>query len=197
MRRVLGGEKHIECEIEKERRDGTKIPCILTATPFRGTDGELFGIVEHFKDITERKKAFESLRKSEYRYSTVVENSLTGLYIEIDRKIDFVNNQFAAIFGCSRDDLVGMEIQELIHPDFQELIEEIRTKLVMGKESTAEFEVKCLTLNKQTIWAKMRDIRIEYEGKTAILGNLVEITERKRMEDALRESGKTLKVLSS
>jgi PAS domain S-box-containing protein len=197
LRRILAGKEHIECEIEKKCRDGTKIPCILTATPFKGTDGELLGIVEHFKDITVRKKSSDRLQKSEYRYSKVVENSLTGIYIEIKGRIDYVNYQFANIFGSNRDELIGMKIQDLIHPNFQEFTQEIRAKLILGLERTAEFEVKCLTLDNQTIWAKVREVRIDYEGKQAILGNLVEITERKRIVEALRESEKTLKVLSS
>lgn len=60
--RILDGEERVECEVEKELGDGTRIPCILTATPFSGLDGDVVGIIEDFKDITERKRAEESLR---------------------------------------------------------------------------------------------------------------------------------------
>jgi PAS domain S-box-containing protein len=62
LTRILGGEKRVENEVEKERKDGTKIPCIVTGTPFRGPDGKLIGIVEDFKDITTHKQAREALR---------------------------------------------------------------------------------------------------------------------------------------
>jgi two-component system NtrC family sensor kinase len=62
LTRILGGEKRVEYEVEKERKDGTKIPCIVTGTPFRGPDGRLIGIVEDFKDITTHKQAEEALR---------------------------------------------------------------------------------------------------------------------------------------
>jgi PAS domain S-box-containing protein len=194
---TLHGDELVEYEVVKERCDGIKIPCILTATPFKAPDGELLGIVEHFKDITLREKAYESLKKSERKYSTVVENSLTGIYVETDGKIIFVNKRFSEIFGCNKDDLIGMDIETLIHPDYLPLVQEIRSKLLHREENLAEFEIKCLTLDNQTIWAKIRDTLIEYEGQTAILGNLVDTTERKHMEEALRESEKTLKILSS
>ncbi len=54
--RVLKGEKLFEEEIIINRSDGTKIFCILHVTPFYGPDGSLAGIIEDFKDITERKK---------------------------------------------------------------------------------------------------------------------------------------------
>ncbi len=59
MIQILGGEERVECEVEKERTDGTRIPGILTTIPFRGPDGKLIGIVEGFMDITERKRAEE------------------------------------------------------------------------------------------------------------------------------------------
>lgn len=61
--RILSGNKRIECVVQKKRRGNFVIPCILTATPFRGIDGELIGIVEDFKDITEHKKAEENLER--------------------------------------------------------------------------------------------------------------------------------------
>ncbi len=54
---ILGGEERVECEVEKERNDGTRIPGFLTVTPFWGHDDRLIGIVEDFMDITERKRA--------------------------------------------------------------------------------------------------------------------------------------------
>lgn len=55
LTKIFSGEKRVECDAEKEGRDGVRVPCIVTATPFRGTNGELLGIVEDFKDISERK----------------------------------------------------------------------------------------------------------------------------------------------
>jgi PAS domain S-box-containing protein len=55
MRRVLGGEEHIELESIRERKDGIIVPCVLTATAFRDPNNEIVGIVEDFKDMTEYK----------------------------------------------------------------------------------------------------------------------------------------------
>ena len=55
--RILKGEKRIELEAEKKRSDGTPIHCIITVTPHLGSEGELIGIVENYKDITNRKRA--------------------------------------------------------------------------------------------------------------------------------------------
>jgi two-component system sensor kinase FixL len=61
---IVGGEERVECEVEKEHADGTKIPCIVTATPFRGSDGKLIGIVEDTRNISERKAAERKIEQT-------------------------------------------------------------------------------------------------------------------------------------
>jgi PAS domain S-box-containing protein len=67
LNRILDNEDCVECDSEKVRKDGVKIPCIVTATPFRGPEGEFIGIVEDFKDISERKKSEQELMQSHER----------------------------------------------------------------------------------------------------------------------------------
>ncbi len=65
LRRVFSGKERIEFESLRERKDGTRVACIVTATAFRESDGELIGIVEDFKDITERQKLEEQLLQAQ------------------------------------------------------------------------------------------------------------------------------------
>jgi PAS domain S-box-containing protein len=65
LRQVFSGKDRFEFESLRERKNGTTVPCIVTATAFRGTDGKLIGIVEDFKDITERKKLEEQLLQAQ------------------------------------------------------------------------------------------------------------------------------------
>jgi PAS domain S-box-containing protein len=60
---ILGGEERVTREVEKERGDGTRVSCIVVATPFRGPDGRLVGIVEDFQDISELKRREEEIRR--------------------------------------------------------------------------------------------------------------------------------------
>jgi PAS domain S-box-containing protein len=85
VNRILRGEKYVEYEVEKERKDGTIVPCILTATPFREPRGELIGIVENFKDITERKRAEKALRKAHDELERRVEERTAELTMVNER----------------------------------------------------------------------------------------------------------------
>jgi len=67
LTRILSNGDRIECDSEKVRKDGVKVPCIVTASPFRESDGEIIGIVEDFKDISDRKKFEEEVLQSRER----------------------------------------------------------------------------------------------------------------------------------
>ena len=62
---VLKGEDRFETDVEIDHKDGHKVFCILSAIPFRSPNGELIGIVENFKDITERKRMEDELQRAQ------------------------------------------------------------------------------------------------------------------------------------
>lgn len=61
VRHIFEGGEEIVAEVEKERLDGSKVSCIVTAKPFRSVDGEPVGIIEDFRDISEIRQAMEAL----------------------------------------------------------------------------------------------------------------------------------------
>ena len=67
LTRILEGEQDIEFDSVKVRPNGTSVPCIVSATPFRRPDGTTIGIVEDFKDISERKEAERNLKRTSVR----------------------------------------------------------------------------------------------------------------------------------
>lgn len=67
LNRILDDGKRIQYDTEKVRKDGSKVPCIVNAMPFREPSGAIIGIVEDFKDISHRKKFEEELLQSRER----------------------------------------------------------------------------------------------------------------------------------
>jgi PAS domain S-box-containing protein len=197
LTRILCGEERVEAEVEKERKDGIRIHCILTATPFRNPDGELIGIVEDFKEITGSKRAEEALRESEEKYRILAESSLTGIFIHQDGKYVFVNDRFAEIHGYTPEELLGKEYWTLIHPDEREALREIVSKRLKGEFVPQRYEVRRLKKDGETIYCETMAALIEYKGRPAVMGNIIDITEHKKAEEALQESKKKLRFLSS
>ncbi|MFH1146950.1 MAG: ATP-binding protein [Pseudomonadota bacterium] len=79
LRGILNGEVRVEYDVEKLRPDGTRVDCILTATPFYGPGGDVVGIVEDFKDISVRKRMEEELREHRNHLETMVDERTTQL----------------------------------------------------------------------------------------------------------------------
>jgi PAS domain S-box-containing protein len=143
-------------------------------------------------DITGRKRAEEALRESEEKYKTLVEGSLTGIFIRQDGKYVFVNDRFAEIHGYESAELLGKEYLLLIHPDEREALANVESRRLNGEDIPQQYELRRLRRDGRTIWSEMMATRIEYGGRPAIMGNIVDITERKWAEAALRQSKEKL-----
>jgi PAS domain S-box-containing protein len=144
------------------------------------------------REVAKLECAEQALRESEEKYRKLVENSLTGIYIDQEGKIVFSNAQFAEIYGYSPEQLVGMESRKLVHPEDRPLTDEYRAKRLRREEVPSEYEARGLTKTGETIWVKRRNTDIEFEGKPAILGNIVDVTDRKRTEEQLQKTNEEL-----
>ena len=152
--------------------------------------------VHYIYDITERKKAEETLSESELKYKTVTENSLAGVFIHQDDKYVFVNDKFAEMHGYKADELLGKPHYELIHPDQREAIKERVYRRLAGENVPKQYEIKRLKKNGDTVWHEiMVGAPTNYQGKPALLGHEIDITERKQAEGALRESEEQYRIL--
>ncbi len=149
------------------------------------------------QEIDERKLTEDALRRSEKKYSTLVENSLTGIYIKQDGNIVFANERFCNIHGYTQQEMLGIESWRLVHPSDRATVEEYGRKRLQGDEAPSQYEARGLTKDHRVIWVVRNNTRILYRGRPAILGNMVDITRRKRIESHLRRSEKELRMLST
>lgn len=149
------------------------------------------------RQIDECEQAQFALRESELKYATLVEDALIGVYIIQDGKIEFANEKFADIYGYSKDELLGMDSLNLVHPDDRPLVKKLREKRLRKENVPAEYESKGLKKNGDVIWVMRSLSQITYKGCPAISGIVADISKRRRAEEALRESDKELRVLSN
>jgi PAS domain S-box-containing protein len=97
---ILTGKKAIDCYVEKKRMDGNSIPCILTATPFTGPDGQVAGIVESFQDITDLKQAQEAIRSERDKLLRILSHLMEGVCIvNSNYVIEYQNTILKNYFG--------------------------------------------------------------------------------------------------
>jgi PAS domain S-box-containing protein len=134
------------------------------------------------------------IERSERIHRSVVENSLGGIYILQDGVFKLVNPKLGEIFGCAAEELVGMPFWHLVQPDDMQCV----SRLDRGIEGPAPaYESRVLRKDGDQRWIEFRTVPIEYDGQRAVLGNIVDITERKEMEIELVSSNRELEAVNS
>jgi PAS domain S-box-containing protein len=148
-------------------------------------DGVPVGRVWSFRDVTDRKRAEESLRESERRLRTLAEASFEGICISENGRILDVNDQFAAMFGYGRNELIGREIFTLIAPAWRPIITE-RFHFGEGKP----LEHQCLRKDGSVFECEAQARTISWGDRAVRVSAVRDLTERKELEARLRQSQK-------
>ncbi|MDO8612508.1 MAG: PAS domain S-box protein [Dehalococcoidia bacterium] len=159
-------------------------------------DGSIETVLTITRDITEHKRAEEALRKSETNYRDLVENISEVIYAQDkDGRITYVSPVVEQIGGYSPQEVIGRPFTDFIHPDdLPSLVESFR-RTVAGNPEPSEYRV--LSKSGEVRWVRTSS-RLVYEGDriAGLRAVLMDITDRKRMEEALRESETKFRTLA-
>ncbi|MBU7047108.1 MAG: PAS domain S-box protein, partial [Theionarchaea archaeon] len=143
------------------------------------------------RDITERKRAEEA-------YQALVKYSLQGLAIVQDFRIIFANTALSNILGYSVEELKSFsreQLMSLVHPENQETTLERFGKTLAGESGSTHYEFRIIRKDGTVRWLESFSGQIEYRGENAVQVTLMDITERKQFEEALRLERDKMKAL--
>ncbi len=156
--------------------------------PLRDAGGEVAGVIGVATDITERTRTEKALRESESRFRATAETVAAAVFIYQGSKVRYANSAAEALTGYSRDELLGKDFWEIIHPDMRELATQRGLARQRNEDIPARYEVKLLTKAGDECWVDFTAGVVDFEGRPAVLGTAFDITERRRAEAALRRS---------
>jgi PAS domain S-box-containing protein/putative nucleotidyltransferase with HDIG domain len=142
------------------------------------------------RDVTEERAAEEAVRSDEERYRALLENANESILIIQDWKVAYVNRKFEEVIGVPRQSLAGLHILDLTHPDDRQAVSERYQKVMNGEKYSSGAPLRGMDKDGKVRWADAREIPFIWEGKPAMLSMMVDITERKETEEALRENEK-------
>ena len=167
-------ESHAELErrIEERTADLSAVNVALTA------------------EIAERKKAEAYLKESEERYRVAIESSNDGVTIARGDERIYANQRFLDMFGYSREEVVGKDVTLIIHPDDREMIRDDNRKRQRGESAPSRFEFRGIRKDGTEINVETSVAGIMYLGQPAILAYQRDVTERKNLEEQLRQAQK-------
>ena len=155
------------------------------------------------EDLEDQKAKINSLNESlikeirertevESLYRTLTENSTTGIYIVQKGKFVFFNEVFRMNCGYPVNELLGMNSLDLIHPEDREYVRRSARDMLKGLR-TQPYEFRIISKSGNIVWSWEKVTSIIYNGERAAMGNFIDITERKKTEEALSLSDAILK----
>ncbi len=130
------------------------------------------------------------LAESEEKFRALAENAAVGIYIIQDNVVKYVNPSFLKTHGYKQEDVIGQSPLKVTWPEDEDRVKEvIRTKLT-GTSETVYHQFRGLTREGEYVYHDNYSVGFMFRGKPAILGILVEISERKKLEAELLKSRK-------
>ncbi len=142
-----------------------------------------------FVDITERKQMEAALRESEENYRTIVETTNEGIWVvDTETRTTYINGKMAEMLGYSPEEMIGKKSSEFMDEEGKARLGLLLERRRQGINEN--YEIKFLRKNGSPLWtitsaSPLRDKEGKFAGS---LGMLADITERKQVEEALRES---------
>jgi PAS domain S-box-containing protein len=185
-KKLLGTIERYGCAVDfptrLKRKNGTVYDAILNVSRVRFGDQDFFQTI--CMDVTDRKRAEEA-------YRSLVDHSLQGLAIFQDGRVVFANEAMAEIAGYTVEEIMAMspeEVEAFVHPEDRGLVWSRHRDRLKGQKLPEQYEFRGIRKNGSVCWLEIHASRIEYQGKPAIQAAYIDVTERKRAEEALRES---------
>ena len=179
-------------------KDGRLIWILTNGLPVLDDHGTFLGYRGSGSDITERKQIEEALRGSEERYRTLIENANDIIFRTDDTgHFTFVNPAGLRIAGYEEKEVIGTQYATLIHPDMREDAIKFFSRQFMKRLQNTYYEYPFITKDGREIWLGQNTSLLTEDGHVSGFQAIArEITERKRVEKALSESEKHLKLVT-
>lgn len=149
-------------------------------------------LIQEARFKANERQMSEFIERSERIHRNIVENALAGIYILQEGAFKLVNPKLGDIFGCSADSLLGMPFWQLVKPDDMQCV----SRLDRDRHSSVPvYESRIARKDGTYRWIEFRTVPIEHEGQRAMLGNLLDITERKELEIRILKANRELEAL--
>jgi PAS domain S-box-containing protein len=177
-------------EMSALRADGTEFPIELAVTRVGMESPPVF--TGFIRDVSERKRAEAARLAAEAKFRKLVEQALVGTYIIQDGRFAYVNPAMLEILGYPEQEMISRPVLDFIaEPDRALALENVRRRLA-GEIESVRYQLRMLRKDGGEVHVEVHGSRSEYDGRPAILGTLLDITERKLAEERTKQLNEEL-----
>jgi PAS domain S-box-containing protein len=188
LEKIKRGERIENYETIRMGKDGRAINVSLTVSPIVDASGSIIGVSSIHHDITRHIESVNALRESEQKFRVLTDSSQVAVIVYMDDAVTYVNPAAIKLSGFNLEDVKGKSFWSFIHPDHSEKMKEYWRARLRGETVPSRYELKIITKDGSIKWVDCSTAYLEYDAKPAVLVSLLDITERKRAEEALRDS---------
>ena len=182
------GKPFIRLEISVLHKDGKHLVLETSCAPIHTAAGSIRGYRCIGSDITERRKAEELLRESEYRYRMLVENANEAIFVIQDGRICFSNPKLEQISMFSFEELSQKPFLAFVHTDDRGSVRDQYNSRLAGESLKNSTAFRIVSREGSVLWMEINSSRITWNGQPAVLVLLSDITGHKHAVEALQES---------
>ena len=178
-----------EVELELIKKDGTLIPVSVRLWLSKDKEGKPTGTWAIIRDISDWKQVEKSLRESEAKFRTLAEQSPNMIFINKKGSVVYANKRCEEITGYTKEEFYSPDFDFfcLIAPESIDVVKASFSRHVKG-EDIEPYGYALITKDGRSLQAIITTKLIDYRDEKAILGIVTDITELKRMHNALIES---------
>ena len=124
------------------------------------------------------------------KFRMLADTAAAAIFIYRDATFLSVNATSQKLTGYSQEELLRMNFWDVVHPDDRAMVRQRAVARLSGDDVVMRFEFKIVTKLGEERWVDFTSGIIEFEGRRAVLGTAYDVTERKKLEDQLRQSQK-------
>jgi len=195
LARVLEGRDYVG-EWRGRRKDGTEVWVDITTTLVRGPGGEPVGFLGSAKDVTQRKRAEEALQRARAEIRFIADAAPAYIaYCDADRRYRFVNQAYASRLGFTPAQVVGKHIWEVVGQEAYESFRGYVDQVLAGQNTDFEIEVPYEGIGRHYMHCAYAPEFGPDRKVVGLIAVITDVTERKRAEEAARESERQLRQL--
>ncbi len=147
------------------------------------------------KTVTKLEVTRREILKEKEKYRTLIENASEAIIVVQDGVIKFANPKGKELYGYSQEELVSRPHTDFIHKKDREMVGERLGRRLKGKKLPASYSFRIVSKTGDTKWAELRVSPYSWDGKSAILCFMTDITERRQVETALKISEERFRIL--